>query len=638
MDDAIPRPEGISEKNWLMFMTTANGADLDFAHPHDVTLEEVHQARGGSERNRYAPHPSNIGADRPKLSRPESPRRGEPPSERNEFDRYVEPNERGGSRRPDSPGHADRLSPVASSSIHEEDIGWRPYVEPSPICEQHPESKLPPYSTSPMDEMRHRYEDRTGSPSEAGPSFLESDFAPLPPDPFRDDDRNDRDDRRNSPGSDDPGRPDKPSFDEAPRNSTMTLPPMSPSRFEAELRRPDRSPAKSDRSPSRRFSPEVDRTSSSGRSHREEQRQRDEDDRRFRRDSPPGSGGRRSGREEDSPSRRSGGESPRTGRYDDFSLPTGVRRFEETRNERFLKKELLAELDELRLKGFKPTEEYTIDSDLHDLRWEVNRLNDIRYRLNKTRQWSYRISKGVRLVEHIDREYGPKLYVGGVSEDIEKELGGWNSILDEPLDRIFKRSRRGEGNPYMEIAGALAAPLGLRIFTNLFLKGRKNEVLYGMFLGDRQKGVSGPEPPPNQPAPQYPQNAFGQVPPGANPNPYAPTQTVPQGAGGIQGNGTNPPQGWYAPGAPNYVSQPTPVPYVRGSPRATPTEPLGRGSPRAVPLAQTPKSQALRGDANEATASAWASANDRAARDSLPNQWNDPNRAQVRRRPKVPPV
>jgi hypothetical protein len=577
MDDG--KPENTSTKDWLIFMATARTDVLDIEHPRYVSTEEIHEARGGAERNKFAPDPSKLGKSRPDDARGAVKPSAEDPSFESCFRNLRKP-EMAPSSVP-SPRRGTPDSPNAPPA-------WKPYQnEPIADDQSRGEPSLTEMPPDPWD----------GTGAEVGGAFAREMIGEPKPG-----------DGESRPveqpwgiHDDMPYRPpDIPggAYASPSRNPEKYERSGSPGLFEAEMTRQDTtqigrgdSPRLNDVQPFGGRSPSQHRDS-------------------------PKFGGRQAEEAIDDCEVAKGG-SPRLGSQpfpderssrwgpSDNGLPPGVRRFEEDKSERYLKKELLAELDELIMKGFRPTETYTIDSDLADIRWEVNRLNDMRHRINKTRQWRHRISRSVRLAERLDQEYGPKLHISGVSEDVQEELGGWDKVLDEPLDRIFRKSRRGESNPYMDIAGALASTVALRFITNAFLKGRKSDLLYQTVLGDRKTDVSGPEPPP---APQQPpvqpsrpyvasphSNAWGRAPnefraPVSSPrNGFAKTQEHPATTAASPRN--------------SQFRQEANVP--------SPKHDIPAENRWATP--------------NEATATAWAGTNDRAS-----------DSGRVRRRPRVP--
>jgi hypothetical protein len=571
MDDG--KPENTSTKDWLIFMATARTDVLDIEHPRYVSTEEIHEARGGAERNKFAPDPSKLGKSRPDDARGAAKSLAEDSSFESCF-RDLR-NSEGGARNfqlrkpetaPPSVPSPERVTPDSPNAPP----AWKPYQnEPSADDLSRGEPSITDMPPDPFDgaEVGGAFaREMIGEPKPG-----DSESRPIEqPWGIRDD----------MAGS---------AYASPSRNPGGYERSRSPGLFEAEMTRQDTSQIGRGDSPHR---------SSSQRDSPKFGGQRAEEtigDYEVAKGGSPRLGS------QPFPEERS---SSRWGPSDD-GLPPGVRRFEEDKSERYLKKELLAELDELIMKGFRPTETYTIDSDLADIRWEVNRLNDMRHRINKTRQWRHRISRSVRLAERLDQEYGPKLHISGVSEDVQEELGGWDKVLDEPLDRIFRKSRRGESNPYMDIAGALASTVALRFITNAFLKGRKSDLLYQTVLGDRKTDVSGPEPPP---APQQPpvqpsrpyvasphSNAWGRAPnefraPVSSPrNGFAKTQDHPA----------------------TMAASPRSAQFRQESNVPSPKHDIPAENRWATP--------------NEATATAWAGTNDRAS-----------DSGRVRRRPRVP--
>lgn len=616
MDDG--KPENTSTKDWLLFMATARPDVLDMNVPHHVTAEEIHQARGGEERNRYAPDPSTlgkgsrlngaIGGDTSfescfrELRKP--PSNGQGPSPKREIGGGV-----GGGNSPlETPP-----SPTAPPS-------WKPYPNEG-LAEERNVGEMPPDPwDGPNDANAGKIEGPPGGTVGGGGAFLREMMSISDPNESRLSEGNPyRPPELNRPAAGDEGSlGGNPASVPGDRDSRGGLFEAEMARQEGAVPSPSRATWIGQESPRRPFpgnlDPSFDPTDGPGMENRGSPRRGDEEFRAF-----------------ESPSRRHAS-SPRGDGYDrhGYELPPGVRRFEEDLSERYKKKGLLAELDALKMRaaplGIKPTEDYTIDSPLADIQWEVTRIEDLLHRTNKTRQWRHRISRTVRLAERLDEEYGPKVHISGITEDVQEELGGWEAVLDDPLDRIFRKSRRGESNPYMDIAGALAAPVILRFVTNAFLKGRKSDLLYQTVLGDRKKNVSGPEPPP----------PVAQPPPPPQPSPrprYQPKQesrSPMRNAWDRREEEPAQPNGYPSPrnrpGTPSrqYPQSPT----VRNDYRP-------RDSPRSAPndsnrlSAENEWHGANHGAyiPNEAPASAWAAANERTT---------PPQVGHVRRRPRVP--
>lgn len=135
------------------------------------------------------------------------------------------------------------------------------------------------------------------------------------------------------------------------------------------------------------------------------------------------------------------------------------------------KQSVLLELDRLRAQGVNLTQQFTLDSDLQVMQWEVRRHLMMIDEQNSINFLKDAMRLGFSGIEALNSKAGPLLELDGWAASASQELGAQK--YDATLSKLYRKYwKRGSSSPELELAFGILGSAGAYHFRKKFMGSR----------------------------------------------------------------------------------------------------------------------------------------------------------------------